>query len=323
MPQPRPAATPVHAPEPTWGRRLLGDFHVTGVAWLRVHRALARVLPDPLVRVAIALATPVCFLALVRMRRAIASNLAPVLGPCGWLERQRRSYRTMREFAWCLTERYERLLTERPFAVETEAIEHWRAVADSGRGFVMVTAHLGLYEAGSMVPAAKEARRVHLVREPEVDPRAQALIRATVAAAEGAHYTMHFQDGDPALGLALVEALGRGEVVAVQGDRPRTGSRTVAATLFGRPFPMPAGPAALARTAGVPLLPVFAIRAGRRRFRLVFRPPIEAPRTRDRNADLAQATCAITREIETAIRRAPHQWFVFRELWPARRADTR
>jgi KDO2-lipid IV(A) lauroyltransferase len=317
-PPPPPAATPVHAPEPTWGRRLLGDFHVTGVAWLRVHRALARLLPDPLVGVAIAIATPVCFVALLRVRRAIASNLEPVLGRCGWLERQRRIYRTLREFAWCLTERYERLLTERPFAVEVEAIEHWRAVADSGRGFVMVTAHLGLYEAGSMVPATEEARRVHLVREPEPDPRAQALIRETVAAAEGAHYTMHFQDGDPRLGLALVEALARGEVVAVQGDRPRTGSRTVTAALFGRPFPLPAGPAALARTAGVPLLPVFAIRTGRRRFRLVFRPPVEAPRTRDRAGDLARAAGAIAREIETAVRRAPHQWFVFRELWPSR-----
>jgi KDO2-lipid IV(A) lauroyltransferase len=312
----RAGAAPVHAPEPSWARRVLGDFHVTGLVWYRAHRWIVRVLPDWLAGPAISIATSVCFLTLVRIRRAIASNLVPVLGPSGWFERQRRIYRTLHAFGSCLTERYQRLVTDRPFEVEVESMEHWRAVAESGRGFVAITAHLGLYEVGSMVPAMKEARRVHLVREPEVDLRAQAFIRATVAAVEGANYTMHFQDGDPSLGMALVEALGRGEIVAIQGDRPRTGSRTVDATIFGRPFPLPAGPAALARTAEVPILPVFAIREGRRRFRLVFRPPIDVPRTRDRNADLAQAMQRIAREIEGAIRRTPHQWFVFRELWP-------
>jgi KDO2-lipid IV(A) lauroyltransferase len=218
----------------------------------------------------------------------------------------------------CLIERYERFATDRAFAVELEAPEHWRAVADGGRGFVMVTAHLGLYEAGSMVPAEKTARHVHLVREPELDPRAQAFIAETVAAVQGPHYRMHFQGGDPLQAMVLVEALDRGEIVAVQADRPHAGGKTVPATLFARPFVLPAGPAVLARTARVPMLPVFALRIGRRRFRLVFRPPIEVARTADRGADLAAAMREVAGEIERAIRRAPEQWFVFRELWPAR-----
>lgn len=166
-----------------------------------------------------------------------------------------------------------------------------------------------------MLPAGTETPHVHLVREPEIDPRAQAFIQQSVAAVEGAHYTMHFQTGDPLFALALVEALDRGEVVAIQGDRPRTGGKVVQAELFGRPFTLPAGPAVLSRTAKVPMIPVFAIREGRRRFRLVFRPPIEAPRTRNRDEDLHLATTALARELEYGIRRAPHQWFVFRALW--------
>jgi len=88
--------------------------------------------------------------------------------------------------------------------------------------------------------------------------------------------------------------------------------------VFGRPFPLPAGPAVLARTARVPMLPVFALREGRRRFRLVFRPPIEVARTADRGADLEAAMGSVAGEIEYAIRRAPEQWFVFRSLWPDR-----
>ena len=181
----------------------------------------------------------------------------------------------------------------------------------------MVTAHLGMYEAGSMLPASIDRRHVHLVREPEVDPRAQEFIRESVRGVETSHYTMHFQTGDPLQGMALLDALRRGEIVAMQGDRPRAGSRTIDGSLFGRPFALPSGPATLARTAGVPMLPVFAIREGRRRYRIVFGPPIEVPHTGDRNADVAGATARVAREVERAVRRAPHQWFVFRELWPS------
>jgi lauroyl/myristoyl acyltransferase len=70
---------------------------------------------------------------------------------------------------------------------------------------------------------------------------------------------MHFQSDDPLQGLELLDALRRGETVAVQGDRPRTGTRSVDGQLFGRPFPLASGPAALARAAGVQLLPVYVI----------------------------------------------------------------
>jgi len=309
------AERPPHAPERGRAARLLGDFHVTGLFWYRFHRWAVAALPGWALPPFVAFFTALFFPVLRRIRQAMASNLVPVLGACGWLERERRIFRTMHAFAWCLTERYERLVTDRPFRVEVEAMEHWRALAGGARGFVMVTAHLGLYEVGSMIPTAEESRGVHLVREPEVDPRAQAFIKESVSAVENARYTMHFQ-GDPLQGMALVEALQRGEIVAVQADRPRAGSRTVAGTLFGRPFAFPAGPAVLARTAGVPMLPVFAIREGRRRFRLLFRPPVEVARTADREADLRGAMDRVARDLETGIRRAPHQWFVFRELWP-------
>ena len=318
VPVSRPGTTPPppHAPEKGWAAQLLGDFHVTGLFWYRFHRWAVASLPAWALAPLVAVFTTFFFFALLKIRRAIASNLVPVLGPAGWLERQRRIFRTMHAFAWCLTERYERLVTDRPFEVEVEAMEHWNAVTRAGRGFVMVTAHLGLYEVGSMVASVREGRHVHLVREPEVDPRAQAFIKQCVAAVQGAHYTMHFQNGDPLQGMALAEVLQRGEIVAIQADRPRVGGRTVAATLFGRPFAVPAGPAALARTAGVPMLPVFALREGRRGVRMVFRPPIEVTHTANRAADLAVAMRRVAGEMEEGIRRAPHQWFVFRELWP-------
>ena len=309
-------APPPHAPKTGRARRLLGDFHVTGLFWYRLHRFAMAKLPGWTVGIWVTIFTTFFFFTIFNIRRAIASNLDAVLGPCSFFRRQRRIYATMWDFAWCLSERYERLTTDRPFEASVEGMERWEQATAGGTGIVMATAHLGMYEVGSMLPSSIEGLHVHLVREPEVDPRAQEFIRGTVRAVEDARYTMHFQNDDPLQAMTFLDALRRGEIVAMQGDRPRAGSRSVDATLFGRPLAFPAGPAVLARAAGVPILPVFAIREGRRRYRCLFMEPIDVPRSADRDRDVAEATRRLALAIETAIRRAPEQWFVFRELWP-------
>jgi KDO2-lipid IV(A) lauroyltransferase len=309
-------ANPPHAPERGWSWRLLGSFHVTGIFWHRFHGWIIRTVPEPLlglVAVFFALFFSVC---LRNIRAAITSNLEAVLGPCGWWERQRRIFRTIWAFGWCLNERHERLTTARPFHIEAEGIELWNVAAPPGHGLIVVTAHLGNYEVGSMLPAQLRGRQVHLVREPEADEQAQGFLQEVLAGFNESRYTTHFQSDDPLQGMELLDALRRGEIVAMQGDRPRTGSRSIDATLFGRPFPLPPGPAALARIADVPLLPVFVFREGRRRYRVVFRPSIRAPRTDNRAADLEATMRRVAAEVEWAIRRAPYQWFCFRRLWP-------
>ena len=139
-----------------------------------------------------------------------------------------------------------------------------------------------------------------------------ALMRRQAGAAS---YFTHFAE-DPQLGLLLLDALRRDEIVALQGDRPRAAGRTESMTLFGRPFPLPVGPAALARAAGVPLVPVFVFREARRRYRCEIRPPIEAPASGDRQADVREVLRRFAADLEDAIARQPHQWFCFGRLWP-------
>jgi KDO2-lipid IV(A) lauroyltransferase len=152
---------------------------------------------------------------------------------------------------------------------------------------------------------------VHVVREEERNPAAQAFMARVIRERGSRSCVTHFATDDPLLGLALAEALRRGEAVALQGDRPRAQSRTIGATFFGRDFRLPAGPAALSRVSGVPLLPVFCLREGRLRYRIVFRDPIHVRAEGERDAAIAEATRHLGREIEWAIRNEPHQWFAF------------
>lgn len=313
---PATAAPPPHAPEAGRMRRWLGPLYVTGVFWFRIHCWGVSILPDWAVGPILLLFTAFFFIALRNIRSAVASNLEAVLGPCSWWERQRRIWRTLHEFAWCLSERYERLATDREFEIGVEGDETWREILQSGKGFILLSAHLGSWEAGSMSPARRDGRRVHVVRETETDPRAQEFIRELIGRHSEGLYITHFATDDPHLGMVMLEALRAGEIVALQGDRPRTGGRAITASLFGRPFPLPLGPASLARAAGVPLVPVFIFREGRRRYRSVLRPPIPVPETGNKKADLQAAVDRFGVELESAIRRAPHQWFCFRKVWP-------
>ena len=309
-----PRESPPHAPEGGWSRRLLGPFHVTGVFWFRLHQLGITLLPVWALGALIDVFSTFFWIALRKIRAAIASNLEAVLGPCGWWERQRRIHRTFRTFAWCLSERYERLSTDRVFTVEAEGREEWQDPAGEPGGFILVTAHMGAWEVGSMIPSSRDGRCVHVVREPETDPRAQRFIEGLIRRCGGELYTTHFAD-DPQLGVDLLDALRRGEIVALQGDRPRSGGRTIEASLFGRPFALPVGPAALARAAGVPIIPVFVLREGRLRYRCLLRPAIHVAQSADRQRDLHEALALFTADLEAAIRREPYQWFCFRRLW--------
>ena len=305
---------PPHAPETGWVRKVLGPLYVTGVFWFRIHRFGVRLLPYWLM---LPLMVPfVAFFSTVlrNIRAAVASNLEAVLGPCGWVERQVRIFKTIWTFAWCLTERYERLATERRFLIGAEGLDHWRELNATGEGFILVTAHIGAWEVGSMLPSFQEARQVHVVREAETDPRAQKFIAELIRSRAGDLYTTHFAE-DPQLGVDLLDALRRGEIVALQGDRPRNGGRTADISLFGRPFPVPIGPVALARAAGVPILPVFVFREGRKRYRCSLRPPIRVGGSGSRQAEIDLALQRFAAELQWAISHRPHQWFCFRKLW--------
>src|SRR5262249_18189994 len=288
-----------------WGRRLLGTFHVTGVFWFRLpYWALSWLRGGPLRFVVFAF-TSGFFVALRQIRAAVAGNLEAVLGPAGFVERQRGLFRTFHAFAWCYAERYEALQYPARFAVVADGLENLNSAAGPGEGFIFVTAHVGHWEAASHQIAAILQREAHVVREEEIDARAQAFLQDILRLHGRVRYTTHFASDGPRLGLELAEALRQGHVVALQGDRPRAGGRTVSARLFGRSLDLPLGPAALARAVDVALVPTFSFREGRHRYRVVFRKPIRVSRDAPRAQALEDAIQRLAADIEWAVREQP------------------
>ena len=308
-----------HAPDVGRLARVLGPFKITGIFWYRFHHWGVRVAPAWAYAPLIHAMTAFFWVALRKIGAAIASNLTPVLGEATWFEKKRRIHRTLLSFAWCLTERYERLAVGRDVAFQMEGRDEWERLVASPEGFILITAHIGNWEIGSVAASEQQVPHIHVVREEELEPSAQEFIQGLLDERLGPNYSTHFASHNLGLGLVLFEALRRGEITALQGDRPRAEGAAVEVSLFGRPFPLPTGPFALARMAGVPLLPTFILRKGRRSYRVCFRQAIRVARSSNKKHDMEKTARELAGHLEWAIRQEPHQWFCFKNLWPADR----
>jgi KDO2-lipid IV(A) lauroyltransferase len=304
-----------HGPARTFGRRLLGPLHVTGIAWYRLHYWLT-FFPEWCIVLVVHLSTWFFWSCLWRIRDAVASNLEAVLGPCSWLERQRRIWRTFHEYAWCLTERYEQFHKQDRMRFRFEGEATYAEMQQSTSGYVFFTAHFGNWEMGPLVKQVPRGRKIHVVREPEMGRAAQRFVGQLFERhPQRDQFVVHYAGAELTLGARLLMALRKGDVVAMPGDRPRAGMGSQRSTMFGRPMDLPPGPAALARAAGAPLVPVFVFREGRRDYRILMREPIPVGHGDDKQRDIAAAVDAMAAECERAIRQRPHHWFCWARLW--------
>ena len=117
----------------------------------------------------------------------------------------------------------------------------------------------------------------------------------------------------PRTAMKLLHYAREGGWVAFLADQ-REG-RGVLAPFFGKPAPSTPFPAVIARSVGAPLYVARVKRLGGARFSIAVE-EIEAPRSADRDADVAQTTRLIQAAFERMVREAPEQW-----MWAHRRWD--
>ena len=112
----------------------------------------------------------------------------------------------------------------------------------------------------------------------------------------------------------LLEAMGRGESVALMNDQKFNGG--VAAPFFGHLAHTAPGPTRLALRFGTVLQPMSVQRTKGARFKVVVHDPIIVPRTGDRTADIEAGVRLINRFMEDRIRERPEEWFWVHKRWP-------
>lgn len=228
----------------------------------RIAASLAGVLPAQMAEaLAVALAR-LAFHCRVPARRRLEENLARLLPATPPAERRRHARGAFESFARSFAD----FLRGRPDAgVCIEGAGHLRRALASGRGVIVLSAHLGDWEGGAAAMAAQGCP-LHLAARPQSHARLEALFGSRRAAA-----------GVRALpaGAILPSAsrvLRRGEWVALMADRGAapTGGASVCAWA-----------AALAQRTGALVLPAVYVREAGGARRLHVEAPIEPAACRD------------------------------------------
>lgn len=252
-------------------------------------------------------------------KAAIARNLARILDAPAGSPRVRRAVREMlHHFAyyWVDLFRFPQLPPERLLELvvdgDTGDLDPVARARAAGRRVVLLTAHLGNWELGSVL-----AGRIGL-------PLAVVYVRDAFAEAErfrsrlrgfGDIEEIAIRPEERLAALPVLRAFEQGRVVALQGDRDFN-DRGVPGVFFGAPASFPLGPFLLARMTGALLMPVFIAYSSDRRFEIELGEPIEVERTADREADARQALERWLPVLEAAVRRWPTQWYTFYDFWP-------
>jgi lauroyl/myristoyl acyltransferase len=199
----------------------------------------------------------------------------------------------------------------RALADSVEGEEHYRRARAMRRGAIIVTAHLGSFELGAAMLSALE-KRIHVVfRRDHLSSfeRLRSEHRARLGVIEAA------LDDGWGVWLRLRDALLADEVVMMQGDRTMPGQTGFRVPFLGGHVILPAGPVKLAMATGAPIIPIFTLRRGRGRFRVVIGEPINADPAPIRWDAPHPALLSIARSIEAQVTRHPEQWIMLERVW--------
>jgi len=243
-------------------------------------------------------------------RAAVLRNQRQVRGERRWLRERWDAYRVFAEFARSLTEGFEQW-GPRPRPLDVRVIDEpvFDAALAEGRGVVVLTGHFGSWEVAARV-LGRLGRPVNMVTAHEPNPSVREFMHA-VRTRHG--FRVIYSDRSIFTGLPILHALRRGEIVGMQVEPwgPLPGSHEV--DFCGRPTRFQLGPFAVARVARAPLVPVFALRTGIRRYeiRIVGR---FHPRT---PAESTAALVETVRAYEKLVREQPAQWLMFEDVWSA------
>ncbi|MCA8949405.1 MAG: lipid A biosynthesis acyltransferase [Planctomycetes bacterium] len=239
-----------------------------------------------------------------------------------WLERVHgrvpgywEVYRHVRTFAQVTLDRVF-LITDRFGGLTFGRTGHQllAAQAASGRGAVLLGAHLGSFEA-MRARGDEEELRIQIVGHFE-NAR---MINALLSRLDPGHTANVIHIGsDPVGVMATVKArVEAGDFVAILGDRTGLNERTTTARFFGAPARFPSGPFLLASLLQCPVYLVFGLYHEPNRYELSCEPfaeRLDLPRA-DRAGALQAVVQRYAERLEHHCRLAPDNWFNFFDFW--------
>lgn len=198
------------------------------------------------------------------------------------------------------------------FEVEEEGLSYITVAAAEKKGLVLLGAHAGAWEAAMSLLGDRKVA-VNVVMFEGEEEKVRRLLEESVHADKLRILSVSGSHKDS---LTIIEALNRGEVVAMHGDRT-VGGRTVKLPFLGAPADFPLWPYAVAAAAKAPLIHTFAARTGAYSYRLKAWPAVKPSleRSETEKEPLRKQAAEFVSHLEQFLEQYPFQWFNFYPFW--------
>jgi predicted LPLAT superfamily acyltransferase len=187
-----------------------------------------------------------------------------------------------------------------------------RLYSAGSKGFILLTAHVGNWQA-AMMALHGIGRPVHLMMRPEDN---QAVKQTLNIDGGGEKVKVIFTDDSLAGAIQAVKVLEQGDLVAIMGDRVY-GFSSAEATFLGDQVCFPHGAFTLAAAVQCPVVVLLSAKVGTKKYVVdvshVIPPPAGGRRRKD--AAMGEALQQFADVLEQFVREYPYQWFVFRDIW--------
>jgi KDO2-lipid IV(A) lauroyltransferase len=277
---------------------------------VRLLIAVVRLTPDRLVR-GCGGVIGLAFYAADRTHRRIAQqNLAAAFPIRGEGERRAIARAAFTHFGRLLMEllKFSTLSPEQMAArVEFDGADRARAAYARGRGVVFVTGHFGYWELQALVHAARIEPVAVLGRALD-NPYLNRLLEQI---RQRTGNTVIYRRGTIRRVLRTLQA---GGGVAMLIDQHIMSRDAIYVDFFEQPAATTSAVAALALRTGAVVVPVFALPAGAGRYRMVYEPPVDPPRSASAEA-VREFTQRCTAVLESYVRRYPELWLWMHRRW--------
>ncbi len=203
----------------------------------------------------------------------------------------------------------------RGFDITTRGVDELQRHLDRGQGVLLVGAHIGSFEVLRVVAAQHPQYPLKLVMDKHKTPALTSLLEAL--APELADSVIDTAHGGTDIVLALSEAVDRGAMVTLLGDRGRPHEAMRQVPFLGSPAAFPVAAFQIAALLKVPVVMCLGLYRGGNRYDLVFELLAERvvlPRAR-RAAALDGYLARYAARLEHYLREAPCNWFNFYDFW--------
>lgn len=197
------------------------------------------------------------------------------------------------------------------FSFSFDGEHHVQTALAEKRGVLLLTAHLGNWEA-----AGQLLTRLDVPINVTGFDKESAGIRSVLAKSSKAKFRLLPLTGEPTDAIPLIAALRRGEIVAMLGDRAY-GSPAASLPFLSDDARFPIGAYVLAAMANAPLVTVFNLRERGGHYRF-FGFPAQHPKMpphNERDAYLKNCATEFVKNLEIILQRDPLQWYNFYPFW--------